>query len=46
MTERARKIRALIDQGRVGEAKELVPDEQPYPLPEDLRVLLGMDQTE
>ena len=43
MTDRARAIKVLIDEGRNEEAKDLVPQEEPYPLPKNLEGLLGME---
>ncbi|KAA8910246.1 ATP-dependent RNA helicase DHX8 [Sphaerosporella brunnea] len=43
VTERAKKMKTLIDEGRVQEASELVPAERPYPLSTDLELLLRME---
>jgi hypothetical protein len=32
----------LVDEGKVEEAKGLVPEERPYPLPRELETLLQM----
>lgn len=46
MTARARETKRLLDEGRVEEAARTVPEEREYPLPEHLRALLRMDETE
>lgn len=46
VTERAREMKRLVDEGRVEEAGALVPEEREYPVSEELRELLGMNRTE
>ncbi|PWW77285.1 hypothetical protein C7212DRAFT_185360 [Tuber magnatum] len=43
VTELARRIGGLVDEGRVEEAEALRPVERVYPVPEELRRVLGMD---
>ncbi len=38
------RLRALRDEARFEEAERLLPIERPYPTPEDLRCILGMDE--
>jgi hypothetical protein len=42
MTERVRRIHALLREGRSDQAKRLLPPERVYPIQESLRTRLGM----
>ena len=43
ITETARKLKSLLDEGKDEEAKLLLPTEKVYPLSEELRRTLKMD---
>ncbi|KAI5837822.1 ATP-dependent RNA helicase DHX8 [Morchella snyderi] len=45
VTERAREMKKLIDEGKIEEAKKLVPEEKEYVLSEELREELSMNTT-
>ncbi|KAF8243870.1 hypothetical protein K440DRAFT_656095 [Wilcoxina mikolae CBS 423.85] len=42
VTERARRVKELVEEGRVQEARMLVPEERPYPLSKELEEWLKM----
>lgn len=46
ITETARKMKTLLDEGKIEEAGKLVPTEEIYPLSQDLRNWLKMDVDE
>lgn len=46
VTEVAREVKRCVDEGRVEEAKALLPREREYVLGEELRGVLGMDREE
>ncbi|KAL0633396.1 hypothetical protein Q9L58_007709 [Maublancomyces gigas] len=46
VTECAREMKRLLDEGRVEEARGLMPEERVYPLEEGLRKVLRMEEAE
>lgn len=42
VTEQARAIKSLVDQGELAEAAKLLPEEREYPVPDHIRPLCGM----
>lgn len=42
-TPLARRVHALVRRGAVDEARTLLPEERPYPLPPEIRAALGAD---
>jgi hypothetical protein len=45
VTDLAHSVAALVADGRLADAADLVPDERPYPLPPDVATLLGATST-
>lgn len=42
ITEKAREMKSLLDEGKDEEARLLLPTERLYPVPDDLRNILGL----
>jgi hypothetical protein len=45
VTERARHVRGLLEAGQISEARDRLPVERPYPLPDDLRHAVGASES-